>query len=141
MLRNKQTVILLKFIFLRNIECLSCWFKLSVATFKSSQMAPVFSITSKWWTGEIFLYNVLKFSPSSSGLGASHCMSIILQICGVCFLILEETYLAVNEKEANAVFLLQKITKIARYAKLIYISLTCVNKLVSKIDLNLLGLS
>lgn len=141
MLRNKQTVILLKFIFLRNVECLSCWFKLSVATFKSSQMAPVFSITSKWWTGEIFLYNVLKFSPSSSSLGASHCMSIILQICGVCFLILEETYLAVNEKEGNAVFLLQKIVKIARYAKLIYISLTCVHKLVSKVDLNLLGLS
>lgn len=67
----------------------------------------MFSITSKWWTGEIFLYNVLKYSPSNSGLGASHCMSIILQICGVRFLIVEETYLAVNEKEENAVFLLQ----------------------------------
>lgn len=56
-------------------------------------------------------------------------------------MILEETYLAVNEKEANAVFLLQNIMKIARYAKLIYISLTCVRKLVSKVDLNLLGFS
>lgn len=43
---------------------ISSWFKLSMATLKPSQLTPVFSSTSKWWTVEISIciYTVIFVS-------------------------------------------------------------------------------
>lgn len=110
-------------LFLRDIQCLSCCFKLSMATLKSSQVIPVFSNIIKWCTLELSFYITLYFSPSKGGLDTV-ILYLILHILWGTALHLGRGIFSSKYRKMKSKCSFTKIMEIVRHVRLSYIGLT-----------------